>query len=298
MQRWLAMLAIVLSACALATPNDKYVITKRLGATSFPTDAGSGATALAFSSNDDSATTISTPFNIALFDQLFASGANASVSTNGFIQFFQGPGTGATNFSNGMLPASIGGVALFPLWDDLIVSGFGNGVWQSVNGSAPNRTWAITWVSLRGTSPVKFSIVFFEQATHFDVHYPTAWPSNLNATIGVQESTVGRVTQLPSPVGNLGNALTSADWLNLAGGNANGFVLRFNFVPACSMDIDGDGQINPNTDSLVHARIAAGLTGNAVVANATAGNVRTSWEAIRDYLVAACGWSIEGYSKQ
>ena len=62
----------------------------------------------------------------------------------------------------------------------------------------------------------------------------------------------------------------------------------------CSMDIDGDNQVLATTDSLIHARIALGLTGNAVIGGITfAGHAtRTTWPAIRDYLVSQCGMSI------
>ncbi len=62
----------------------------------------------------------------------------------------------------------------------------------------------------------------------------------------------------------------------------------------CSLDIDGDNQVLAATDSLIHARIALGLTGNAVVngisfpVNAT----RTTWPLIRNYLVSQCGMSL------
>ena len=62
----------------------------------------------------------------------------------------------------------------------------------------------------------------------------------------------------------------------------------------CSMDIDGDNQVLATTDSLIHARIALGLRGNAVIGGITFAShaTRTTWPAIRDYLVAQCGMSI------
>ena len=62
----------------------------------------------------------------------------------------------------------------------------------------------------------------------------------------------------------------------------------------CSMDIDGDNQVLATTDSLIHARIALGLTGNAVISGITFAShaTRTTWPAIRDYLVSQCGMSI------
>jgi subtilisin family serine protease len=58
-------------------------------------------------------------------------------------------------------------------------------------------------------------------------------------------------------------------------------------------DIDGDGVVNPLTDGLMILRVALGLTGDAVVANAVApGAPRNAWAAIRPYLVQQCGLTI------
>jgi uncharacterized delta-60 repeat protein len=63
---------------------------------------------------------------------------------------------------------------------------------------------------------------------------------------------------------------------------------------ACSMDIDGDGKVTGTIDSLIHARIAMGITGNAVIGGITfpAAATRTSWPAVRDFLVTQCGMSL------
>lgn len=63
---------------------------------------------------------------------------------------------------------------------------------------------------------------------------------------------------------------------------------------ACSLDIDGDGRVLAMTDSLIHARIALGLTGPAVVNGITfpPTATRNTWPLIRDYLVTQCGMSL------
>jgi uncharacterized delta-60 repeat protein len=65
---------------------------------------------------------------------------------------------------------------------------------------------------------------------------------------------------------------------------------------ACSLDIDGDGKVLATTDSLIHARIALGLSGDAVIAGiAFPSNAkRKTWgdnsaSDIRKYLVTQCG---------
>ena len=62
----------------------------------------------------------------------------------------------------------------------------------------------------------------------------------------------------------------------------------------CSMDIDGDNRVLATTDMLIGARVALGLTGNAVIGGITFAShaTRTTWPAIRDYLVSQCGMSI------
>lgn len=60
---------------------------------------------------------------------------------------------------------------------------------------------------------------------------------------------------------------------------------------SCSLDIDGDGRVLATTDSLIHARIALGMTGEAVVNGIVfpASARRTTWPQISDYLFTQCG---------
>jgi uncharacterized delta-60 repeat protein len=62
----------------------------------------------------------------------------------------------------------------------------------------------------------------------------------------------------------------------------------------CTMDIDGDGKVTATVDSLIHARIALGMTGSAVTGGITfpANATRNSWSEIRTYLVTQCGMTI------
>ena len=58
-------------------------------------------------------------------------------------------------------------------------------------------------------------------------------------------------------------------------------------------DIDGDGKVLATTDGLMMLRVALGLTGDAVVLNATApGAPRTTWAQVRPYLVTECGFTV------
>ena len=62
----------------------------------------------------------------------------------------------------------------------------------------------------------------------------------------------------------------------------------------CTMDIDGDGVVLATTDSLIHARVALGMTGNAVTNGISfAGHAaRQTWPDIRNFLVTQCGMTL------
>jgi uncharacterized delta-60 repeat protein len=62
----------------------------------------------------------------------------------------------------------------------------------------------------------------------------------------------------------------------------------------CSLDVDGDGKVLATTDSLIHARVALGITDNAVIGGITfaAHAARKTWTDIRTYLVSQCGMVI------
>ena len=63
---------------------------------------------------------------------------------------------------------------------------------------------------------------------------------------------------------------------------------------ACSNDLDGDGRVLATTDALMLARVALGMTGGAVTAGISfpVEASRTSWTAVRDYLVNQCGMAL------
>jgi uncharacterized delta-60 repeat protein len=62
----------------------------------------------------------------------------------------------------------------------------------------------------------------------------------------------------------------------------------------CSLDVDGDNIPATSNDILLVTRASMGFTGSAVVQGATFAShaSRTSWTAIRDYLVSQCGMSL------
>jgi hypothetical protein len=82
------------------------------------------------------------------------------------------------------------------------------------------------------------------------------------------------------------------------GGNRDFCIARPNGGPFgaqnCKLDFDGDGRVLATTDMLIGARVALGMTGNAVIGGITFAPhaARTTWPAIRDYLVSQCGMSV------
>lgn len=67
-----------------------------------------------------------------------------------------------------------------------------------------------------------------------------------------------------------------------------------NYLVGKTLDIDGDGLTTASIDSLIHARVALGVTGAAVINGITfpANATRKTWPLIRDYLVTQCGMSL------
>lgn len=63
------------------------------------------------------------------------------------------------------------------------------------------------------------------------------------------------------------------------------------FYQSCRLDLDGDGAVLATTDALIYARVALGISGDAVINGISfpVGATRTSWAAIRSYLATHCG---------
>jgi uncharacterized delta-60 repeat protein len=77
------------------------------------------------------------------------------------------------------------------------------------------------------------------------------------------------------------------------GTNVRPCVLRLNGGPQtarnCTMDIDGDGRVNPLTDGLILIRAMLGFSGSAALSGAVApGAARPTWPQVREYLFDQC----------
>jgi len=66
-----------------------------------------------------------------------------------------------------------------------------------------------------------------------------------------------------------------------------------NTAKACTMDIDGNGVVEPATDGLLLTRISLGIRANAALSGALgAGATRTTWVQVRDYLFNECNMPV------
>jgi len=186
---------------------------------------------------DDCVTFIALPFAFKLYDQTFT---GATVSSNGPLGFV----TNNTGFVSSCLPVAGSDYTIFALWHDLRTdvglsgcSAFasGCGIFTSVFGSAPNRSFNIEWRAVRFANSAQtadFEVRLYENSPtqRFDVIY--------SAINGVTASDTGGV-QGPAP-------LYTQDFCNTAApGNGTlhvyTYALAMGPVVVASSDFDGDG---------------------------------------------------------
>jgi hypothetical protein len=131
---------------------------------------------------DDCAAPINLPFTVKLYDQSFTT---ANISSNGVLEF----GSGDFAYGNSALPVPIYDHTIVGFWDDLLLTGSGQGVYSATAGTAPNRTMYLEWraTSLGTGQPLDFEIVLHENSNNFEVVYGTQTGGNgASATTGVE----------------------------------------------------------------------------------------------------------------
>ncbi len=132
---------------------------------------------------DDCNTLVALPFPISFYGQSFAS---AFVSSNGVFEFT----TNETVFSNVCLPAPLLDHTIMPFWDDLRTDTSGYGIFTTVTGVAPNRTYVVEWRAQLYASdvPVTFELLFPEGGSNnFSVLYGNDLGAGTSSpTIGTQ----------------------------------------------------------------------------------------------------------------
>jgi hypothetical protein len=143
---------------------------------------------------DDCSTPISLPFPVRLYGATYTS---ANVSSNGVVAF---SGTPNNAFTNQCLPYAGSEAMLAPYWDDQRTDmPAGTGIFTSISGVAPNRVLNIEWRTSNFTSSSILSNIYevrlAENSPNIRVVYSTPMSNGASATIGVQRTGVGQVTQ-------------------------------------------------------------------------------------------------------
>jgi hypothetical protein len=105
----------------------------------------------------------------------------------------------------------------------------------------------------------------------------------------------GRAVNVPGVTSGITATLQQPDGRVLALGRPTAISLSVTRLQGgpydCTGDYDGDGSVLATVDSLIGTRIALGINGAAVIGgiNFPPGATRTTWPAIRDYLIQNCG---------
>lgn len=204
------------------------------GTTGVDVDACAGGTVALNSGNgNNSTTTVSLPFPLTIYEKTGASTA-AWVSSNGVF----GVGTAAPDGFNESLPSTTFNASdgtVFAFWDQLNITAGGQVCYQT-SGSAPNRTFTVTWkgMDIAASAPVEsmnFSIIAYEGTDVVDFQY-----SEPSTGVSTDTQGAGSTAGLQGPVGG---ALTSIQlWsdavtLPAAGSYPAGFRISPNlFEPA------------------------------------------------------------------
>lgn len=170
---------------------------------------------------DDVVSSISLPFPVSFYGNSFSA---ATVSSNGTLQF----SSSSTAYSNACLPNATFSNTILGHWDDLRTDGFGNGIFTSTTGSAPNREFHIEWraIYFSGAGTVNFEIRLHEGSPAFEIVYASVGQSAASATIGCQQGTGARFTE---------------HGCNQTGSVGSGTQLSF-ALPAC---VNGGGGCGP-----------------------------------------------------
>lgn len=165
--------------------------------TSSSGSVGSLGPVLAGSQCDDCAfENIAAPFPLRA---LGATSAVFSVNSNGVLAL---EATIDPEYSNGPLPSTLFGTALFPFWDDLITTGAGNGIFTGVSGVSPSRVFDVRWkgVVLGLNTTADFTIRFYENPTMGDFEFFYNSVNSTTVTVGAQLGPAGPVGQFANGI--------------------------------------------------------------------------------------------------
>lgn len=169
----------------------------------------------------------------------------------------------------------------------------GSATAQVVNGAVefdpapgnPNVAVDVESASIRLYNRSVATDVVFGTTTTYRVILGAGTPASITHATAAYSGVAG----LPTLAFDGQSVILTLTGTTLHPGDAIDVALQTACVP-CTLDIDGDGVLDPLTDGLMLTRALSGLTGVAVTKGAVGpGAARTSWTTIRPYLNGICG---------
>ena len=182
-----------------------------------------GTTFVTGSNCDDCVNPVALPFPFSFYGTPFTT---VNASSNGNLQF----SSTAADFANVCLPFATFNNAILPHWDDLLLTGTGQGIYTSTSGTAPNRIFNIEWRGgyFSGGGTVDLEVRLYETTNQIDFIYGTVTQTGTSATVGIQKDTGSVFNQFECETGGVTSGL------------------KITYVPnTCGrtpFDFDGDGK--------------------------------------------------------
>jgi PKD repeat protein len=172
-------------------------------------------------------TAITLPFPVTYYGRTFT---NATLCSNGNLQFIGG------NFAAGGVCLPVGGLnyPIFPFWDNLRTDLGSDGVYTSVTGTAPNRTFNIEWRAalVSSSAEVDFEIVLYESQLRVDFIYGALGDPGATATVGIQRDIGSAYSNFECSAGGLTPGLQlSYQWQCTDGGGQCAPIPNFSASP-------------------------------------------------------------------
>src|SRR5436190_7334463 len=155
-----------------------YTRTTGTGATIVP-----GTALVPGSSCDDCSNPVTIPFSFSFYGTPFTT---VNAISNGNLQF----SSADTTFTNTCLPYTAANNLIAPHWDDLLLTGAGQGIFTSTTGVAPNRIFNIEWIGgyFSGGGTADFEVRLYEGTNQIDFVYGSVTQGGSSATIGIQRT--------------------------------------------------------------------------------------------------------------
>ncbi len=179
------LLTLTLSTLLPGQVTDSFGYTAAATAYSYVDIAGTGTTILG--NTDDGTATLTLPFGFRFYGATY----NAlCVSTNAVLSF-------GGCLTNDFSPVDLSSAltipdlpAIAPFWSDLVFTGAGGIVYQTV-GTAPNRRFVIQWnnaTALNSPGAFNFQVLLDETSGLITFQYQTAESGNIQVSKGAQAS--------------------------------------------------------------------------------------------------------------